>query len=112
MMITMQSMRNRGGTIEDILFDNITLDGITQQVIDATYIYIRLCCDCSLLLASKSMMTCQDRLRTTTQSIRKALNEKGGTTVLSLPLLQLANIDLYYTCGKQVRKRHFCAILY
>jgi hypothetical protein len=36
----MQSMRNRGGTIEDILFDNITLDGITQQVIDPTYIYI------------------------------------------------------------------------
>ena len=58
------------------------------------------------------MMTCQDRLRTKTQSIRKALNEKGGTTVLSLPLSQLANIDLYYTCGKQVRKRHFCAILY
>jgi hypothetical protein len=50
-------MRNRGGTIEDILFDNITLDGITQQVIDPTYIYIRLCCDCSLLLVSKSMMT-------------------------------------------------------
>jgi hypothetical protein len=51
----MQSMRNRGGTIEDILFDNITLDGITQQVIDPTYIYIRLCCDCSLLLVSKSI---------------------------------------------------------
>ena len=45
-------MRNRGGTIEDILFDNITLDGITQQVIDPTDIYIRLCCDCSLLLVS------------------------------------------------------------
>ena len=43
MMITAQSMRNRGGTIEDILFDNITLDGITQQVIDPTDIYIYAC---------------------------------------------------------------------